>query len=160
MQTAKLHQQVNRTKENIRSRRVCFKIHRNHAEFENISNWKDSRRDKNNEKLQTLQDKKIVIETYLRELELHVVEPPRIGTYNTICGNCHIRGHRSQGNRNNAVLLPRVHHICKKKKKKLKEHFDEIKERKRELKDINREIDNTVLEKKNLDAFQSKSQYF
>ena len=56
------------------------------------------------------------------------------------------------------VLLPRVHHICTvAKKKKHKEHFDEIKERKKELKDTNREIDNTVLEKKNLDAFQSKS---
>ena len=41
--------------------------------------------------------------------------------------------------------------------KKHKEHFDEIKKRKKELKEINGDINDAITEQKNLDAFQSKS---
>ncbi|CAH3176848.1 unnamed protein product, partial [Porites evermanni] len=80
---------------------------------------------------QSLCDKKLAIETHLRELELQVVEPPRVGSYNSICGNCHIRGHRSDGNKKND-----------------NEHFEEIKKRKRELKKVTRAIEKVNMEKK------------
>ena len=44
---------------------------------------------------------------YIRELEIDVVEPPRVGSYATmICGNCHIRGHRAEGNRGGSCKSP------------------------------------------------------
>jgi hypothetical protein len=88
-----------------------------------------------------------------------VVEPPRVGTYNTVCGKCHIRGHRSEGNRRNGSCNapPCTSYYHCGQKNKHKEHFDEIKKRKKELKEINRDIDEITTEQKNLDAFQSKS---
>jgi hypothetical protein len=55
------------------------------------------------------------------------------------------------------VLLPLYFILPLRPEKKQKEHFDEIKCRKKELKQLSGEIDNIVSEKKNLDAFQSKS---
>ena len=63
--------------------------------------WKLHKKQQIDMKLQALNDKKLAIETHIRELELDIIEPPRVGTYNSICGNCHIRGHRSEGNQRN-----------------------------------------------------------
>jgi hypothetical protein len=113
-------------------------------------------------KIQSLRDKKLAIETHIRELELNVIEPPRVGSYNSICSNCHIRGHRIDGNSsrrgNDSCKAPPCtsYYHCGQKKKH-SEHFEEIKNRKKELKEICREVEKVTLEKKNLDAFQSKS---
>ena len=87
------------------------------------------------------------------------MEPPRVGSYNSICGNCHIRGHRSDGNKkNDKCSAPRcTSYVMCGQKKKHSEHFEEIKKRKRELKEVTHEIEKVNMEKKNLEAFQSKS---
>ena len=65
-----------------------------------VCDWKTSKGNQLSQKLQSLSDSKLAIETHIRELEIDVVEPPRVGSYATmICGNCHIRGHRAEGNR-------------------------------------------------------------
>lgn len=99
------------------------------------------------------------IETHIRELELEVIEPPRVGTYNTICGNCHRRGHRAEGNRgNDKCKAPSCtsFYSCGLKKKH-PEHFEELRKMKKRLKDIDKEIDGVGMEKKNFESFQSKS---
>ena len=122
-------------------------------------NWKDSKKEQLTWQQPSLCDKKLAIETYLRELELQVVEPPRVGSYNSICGNCHIRDHRSDGNKKNdkCNAPPCTSYFMCGQKKKHSEHFEEIKKRKRELKGVTREIEKVNMEKKNLEAFQSKS---
>lgn len=123
------------------------------------SDWKASKKQQIDTKLQALNDQKLAIETHIRELELDIIEPPRVGSYNTICGNCHIRGHRSEGNQRNGSCnaTPCTSYYNCGQKKKHKEHFDEIKKRKKELKEINSDINDAITEQKNLDAFQSKS---
>ena len=64
------------------------------SELASTFNWKDSKKEQLIWHQQSLCNKKLAIETHLRELELQVVEPPRVGSYNSICGNCHIRGCR------------------------------------------------------------------
>ena len=66
-----------------------------------VVDWKENKKEEISNKLQWLEDRKIALQTHIRELEIPVEEPMRIGTYRTICGNCHIRGHRADGNRNN-----------------------------------------------------------
>ena len=68
------------------------------------------------------------------------MEPPRVGSYNSICGNCHIRGHRSDGNKKNdkCNAPPCTSYFMCGQKKKHSEHFQEIKKRKRELKEVTR----------------------
>ena len=58
----------------------------------------------------------------------------------TICGNCHIRGHRSDGNKKNdkCNAPPCTSYFMCGQKKKHSEHFQEIKKRKRELKEVTR----------------------
>ena len=87
------------------------------------------------------------------------MEPPRVGSYNSICGNCHIRGHRSDGNKkNDKCSAPHcTSYVMCGQQKKHSEHFEEIKKRKRELKEVTHEIEKVNMEKKNLEAFQSKS---
>ena len=129
------------------------------SELASTLNRKDSKKEQLTWQQPSLCDKKLAIETYLRELELQVVEPPRVGSYNSICGNCHIRGHRSDGNKRNDKCNepPCTSYFMCGQKKKHSEHFEEIKKRKRELKEVTREIEKVNMEKKNLEAFQSKS---
>ena len=76
-----------------------------------------------------------------------------------ICGNCHIRGHRAEGNRANGSCKssPCNSYISCGQKKKHPEHFEEIRKMKKQLKDLQKEIDTVAMEKKNFDSFQSKS---
>ena len=103
------------------------------AELVGKSDWKAFKKQQIDTKLQTLNDQKLPIETHIRELELDIIEPPRVGTYNTICGNCHIRGHRSEGNQQNGSCnaAPYTSYYNCGQKKKHKKHFDEIKKRKK-----------------------------
>ena len=120
------------------------------SELASTFNWKDSKKEQLTWQQPSLCDKKLAIETYLRELELQVVEPPRVGSYNSICGNCHIRGHRSDGNKKNdkCNAPPCTSYFMYGQKKKHSEHFEEIKKRKRELKKVTREIEKVIMEKK------------
>lgn len=117
-----------------------------------VVDWKENKKEEISNKLQWLEDRKVALQTHIRELEIPVEEPMRIGTYRTVCGNCHIRGHRADGNRNNdACNAP--YFMCGQKNKH-PEHFDEIRKNKKELKDLTKEIENAQLEKNNLIAFQ------
>ena len=71
------------------------------SELASTFNWKDSQKEQLISQQQSLCDKKLAIETHLRKLELQIVEPPCVGSYNSICGNCHIPSHRSDGNKKN-----------------------------------------------------------
>ena len=124
-----------------------------------VVDWKENKKEEISNKLQWLEDRKVALQTHIRDLEIPVEEPMRIGTYRTVCGNCHIRGHRADGNRNNdACNAPEcVSYFMCGQKNKHPEHFDELKKNKKDLKDLTKEIENAQLEKKNLIAFQSKS---
>lgn len=121
--------------------------------------WKKSKGNQLSQKLQSLSDSKLAIETHIRELEIDVVEPPRVGSYATmICGNCHIRGHRAEGNRGGSCKSPPCQSfISCGQKKKHPEHTEEIRKMKKQLKEVQKEIDTVTMEKKNFDSFQSKS---
>ena len=106
------------------------------AESMGKRDWKLHKKQQIDMKLQALNDKKLAIETHIRELELDIIEPPRVGTYNSICGNCHIRGHRSEGNQRNGSCnaAPCTSYYNCGQKKKHKEHFDELRKRKKRTK--------------------------
>ena len=91
----------------------------------------------------SLSDSKFSIETHIRELEIDVVEPPRVGSYATmICGNCHIRGHRAEGNRGGSCKSPPCQSfISCGQKKKHPEHTEEIRKMKKQLKEVQKETD-------------------
>ena len=121
--------------------------------------WKTNKMKEVSNKAQWLEDKKCAVEMHIRELELDVAEPLYVGNYRTVCGNCHVRGHRADGNRNKgACSAPACtsYFTCGQKKKH-PEHFEQIRQAKKRLKDVTKELDNVNLEKKNLAAFQSKS---
>ena len=103
------------------------------AELVERSDGKASKKQQIGTKLQALNDQKLAIETHIRELEIDVVEPPRVGSYNNICGNCDIRGHRSEGNqrKGSCSVAPCTTYYHCGQKNKHKEHFQEIKNRKK-----------------------------
>ena len=45
-----------------------------------VCDWKTSKGNQLSQKLQSLSDSKLAIETHIRELEIDVVEPPRVGS--------------------------------------------------------------------------------
>ena len=49
------------------------------SELASTFDWKASKKEQLISQQQTLGEKKLAIETHLRELELQVVEPPRVG---------------------------------------------------------------------------------
>jgi len=120
--------------------------------------WKIQKQESLDEKMQCLNDKKFALETHMRELETNVVAPPHVGTYQSVCGNCHVRVHRAEGNRGGSCINPPCNsYLFCGQKKKHPEHFEEIRSTKKQLRDVGKEIDNAIFEKKNIEAFQSKS---
>ena len=111
------------------------------------------------QKLQSLNDSKLAIETHIRELEIDVVEPSSVGSYESmICGNCHIRGHWAEQNCGGSCKSPPCQSfISCGQKKKHHEHTEEIRKMTKQLKDPQKEIDTVTMEKKNFDSLQSKS---
>ena len=88
------------------------------------------------------------------------MEQPHSGQYKTIvCGNCHVRGHRSEGNKNNAPCLeePRYSYTRCGQKKKHPEHFEEIRTLTKRCKQLKQENEILKQDKQNLVAFESKS---
>ena len=140
-----------------KAKSLCFS--QSSTDLHPLTNWKKNKEGELSNKLQMLHDQKMAMETHIRELELNVAEPLPAGTYETICGNCHIRGHRADGNRRNDAcnLSPCTSYYSCGQKKKHPEHFDEIKSAKKKLRDINKEIDSAEVERKNIESFQSKS---
>ena len=51
------------------------------SEVAGICDWKTSKGNQLSQKLQSLSDSKLAIETHIRELEIDVVEPPPVGSY-------------------------------------------------------------------------------
>jgi hypothetical protein len=88
------------------------------------------------------------------------LEPPHSGKYKTIvCGNCHVRGHRSEGNKNNTTCLqdPCLSYIRCGQRKKHPEHFEEIRTLTKRCKQLKSDIDILRQDKQNLVSFESKS---
>ena len=89
-----------------------------------------------------------------------IMEQPHSRQYKTVvCGNCHVRGHRSEGNKNNAPCLeePCYSYISCGQKKKHPEHFEEIRTLTKRCKQLKQEIEILKQDKQNLVAFESKS---
>ena len=142
--TQKDQTEVNTTATGLRS--IAFTPTPNLGE---VTNWKTNKQDQLLSKRQCLKDQKLAFETHIRELELDVVEPPQVGNYRIICGNCHVRGHRADGNqRNDSCKAP----LCTSlfscgQRKKHPEHFDEIRKMKKQLKEIVKEIESVTMER-------------
>ena len=122
--------------------------------------WKKDKEENMSTQLQGLQDKLVAIEIELEEMNRPIVEPPQLGQYKTIIyGNCHICGHRAEGNKNNAACVKTicVSYACCGQQKKPPEHFDEVRRLTRHRKQLKSEVDILDKNKKNLAAFQSKS---
>ena len=71
--------------------------------------WKISKLEDMSGHVQQLQDELVAVDVQLEELKQPVIEPPQLGQYKSIvCGKCHIRGHRAEGNRHNAACMREV----------------------------------------------------
>ena len=110
--------------------------------------------------VQQLQDELVAVDVQLEELKRPVIEPPQLGQYKSIvCGKCHIRGHRAEGNRHNAACMREVctsFYTCGQNKKH-PEHFEQIRNLTKKQKQLNSEIETLNTNKSSLEAFQSKS---
>ena len=71
--------------------------------------WKISKLEDMSGHVQQLQDELVAVDVQLEELKLPVIESPQLGQYKSIvCGKCHIRDHRAEGNRHNAACMREV----------------------------------------------------
>ncbi len=124
------------------------------------SDWKNTKLQTMNFEYQELHDELVALDAQIDELSRPIVEPPPQGTYKTIvCGNCHLRGHRAEGNKNNAACTKPacLSYVSCGQRKKHAEHFDEIKNLKKRHKALKEELDTVDKNKKNLAAFESKT---
>ena len=122
--------------------------------------WKISKLEDISDQVQQLQDELVAVDVQLEELRRPVIEPPQLGQYKSIvCGKCHIRGHRAEGNRHNAACMREVctsYYTCRQNKKH-PEHFEQIRNLTKRQKQLNSEIATLNTNKSSLEAFQSKS---
>ncbi len=122
--------------------------------------WKISKLGDMNDHVQQLQDELVAVNVQLEEIKRPVIEPPQLGQYKSIvCGKCHIRGHRAEGNRHNAACTSDVctsYYTCGQNKKH-PEHFEQIRNLTKRQKQLNSEIETLTTDKRSLEAFQSKS---
>ena len=112
------------------------------------------------DRAQQLQDELAATDVQLEELRRPVIEPPQLGQYKSIlCGKCHIRGHRADGNKHNAACTRDFctsYYTCGQNKKHT-EHFEQIRNLTKNQKQLNSEIETLNTSKSSLEAFQSKS---
>ncbi|XP_071153218.1 uncharacterized protein [Mytilus edulis] len=95
-----------------------------------------------------------------RDMDILVVDPDPIGPYKTTrCGNCHLRGHKADGNRGNkpCSLSP-----CKDwrdcgQKDKHPEFKKESKQIDREIKTVDKEMDELKTELARISSFEEKT---
>ena len=83
------------------------------------------------------------------------------GQYKSIiCGNCHLQGHRAEGNKNKAACKKPPCILCivrATQKKKQPEHFEEIKKLSNRRKQLTEKLDILDKNKKHLAAFELKT---
>ena len=109
---------------------------------------------------QEIEDELLAIDAQLKELSRNVTEPPQEGQYKSIiCGNCHLRGHRAEGNKNKAACKnpPCILCVSCGQSKKHPEHFEEIKKLSKRRKQLTEKLDILDKNKKHLAAFESKT---
>ena len=109
---------------------------------------------------QEIEDELLAVDAQLKELSRNVTEPPQEGPYKTIiCGNCHLRGHRGEGNKNKAACKnpPCILYVSCGQRKKHPEHFEEIKKLSKRRKQLTEKLDILDKNKKHLAAFESKT---
>ncbi|CAB3988626.1 Hypothetical predicted protein [Paramuricea clavata] len=127
---------------------------------ETKQDWKISKLEDMSDHAQQLQDELVAVDIQLEELRRPVIEPPQLGQYKSIvCGKCHIRGHRAEGNRHNAACMREVctsYYTCGQNKKH-PEHFEQIRNLTKKRKQLNSEVETLSTNKRSLEAFQSKS---
>ena len=71
-----------------------------------VEDWKNNKEKDITSQIADLQSELYAVEAQLEEMNRPIMEQPHSGRYKTIvCGNCHVRGHRSEGNKNNAPCL-------------------------------------------------------
>jgi hypothetical protein len=118
--------------------------------------WKETKVDSLNTDCQKIEDELLAVDAQLEELSRNVTEPPQQGQYRSIiCGNCHVRGHRAEGNKNKAACKnpPCVLYISCGQRRKHPEHFEQIKRLNKRRKKLAEELDTIEKNKKNLAAF-------
>ena len=97
---------------------------------QNLSeDWKKVKEKDISTQLADRQSELCAVEAQIEEMNRPILEPPQSGKYKTIvCGNCHVRGHRSEGNKNNAPCLkePCYSYVSCGQNKKHPEYFEEI----------------------------------
>ena len=109
---------------------------------ESVTNdWKETKVKTLNREFQNVHDEIVAVDAQIDELSRNVTEPPPEGNYKSIiCGNCHLRGHRVDGNKNNTACTkaPCISYISCGQRKKHPEHFDEVKRLKKRRKQLQR----------------------
>ena len=125
-----------------------------------VEDWKNNKEKDITSQIADLQSELYAVEAQLEEMNRPIMEQPHSRQYKTIvCRNCHVRGHRSEGNKNNAPCLeePCYSYIRCGQKKKHPEHFEEIRTLTKRCKQLKQEIEILKQDKQNLVAFESKS---
>ena len=121
-----------------------------------VEDWRNNKEKDITSQIADLQSELYAVEAQLEEMNRPIMEQPHSGQYKTIvCGNCHVRGHRSEGNKNNASCLeePWYSYIRCGQKKKHPEHFEEIRTLTKRCKQLKQEIEILKQDKQNLVAF-------
>ena len=129
-------------------------------EFEVTSDWKKTKVETITAEFQEIEDELLAVDAQLKELSRNVTEPPQEGQYKSIiCGNCHLRGHRAEGNKNKAACKnpPCILYVSCGQRKKHPEHFEEIKKLSKRRKQLTEKLDILDKNKKHLAAFESKT---
>ena len=123
------------------------------------SDWKDAKAEQLSTDYQIVHDEVVALDAQIDELSRTVIEPPPQGTYNIVCGNCHLRGHRAVGNRNNSSCKQPacVSYASCGQRKKHPEHFEEVNSLKKRRKQLKERLDALEKNRKNLAAFESKT---
>ena len=125
-----------------------------------VKDWKKNKEKDITTQIEDRQNELHAVEAQLEEMNRPILEPPHSGKYKTIvCSNCHVRGHQSEGNKNNLSCLqePCYFYIRCGQKKKHPEHFEEMRTLTKRCNQIKSEIDILRQDKQNLVAFESKS---
>ena len=129
-------------------------------EFEVTNDWKKTKVESLTAEFQEIFYELLALDAQLEELSRNVPEPPQEGEYRSIiCGKCHLRGHRAEGNKNKPACKnpPCVLYVSCRQREKHPEHFEEIKKLTKQRKKLSEQLDTFDKNKKNLSALESKT---
>ena len=127
-----------------KSQNRLFESESEDEENEVVSSWKKTKVESMNTEFQNIEDELLAVDAQLEELSRNVTEPPQEGQYKSIiCGNCHLRGHRAEGNKNKAACKnpPCVLYVSCGQRRKHPEHFEQIKKLNKRRKKLAEELD-------------------